>query len=55
MLSAIMASTGGPGMRTTPRVAKARVIECAIVNAVIVARSARTLRTMRIKASTKRR
>ena len=36
MLSATMASTGGPGAYTTPRVAKASVIECATVNAVIV-------------------
>ena len=36
MLSAIVASTGGPGTWTTPSVASARVIEWAIVNAVIV-------------------
>ena len=36
MLSAIAASTGGPGTCTTPSVASASVIECATVNAVMV-------------------
>ncbi len=55
MLSAITASTGGPGTCTTPRVASASVIECASVNAVMVMRSTRRLRTIRISASTKSR
>ena len=41
MLSAMAASTGGPGTRTTPSVASARVIECATVKAVMVRKSTR--------------
>ena len=36
MLSAIVASTGGPGTCTTPSVARLSVIECAMVKAVMV-------------------
>ena len=41
MLSAMAASTGGPGTCTTPSVASASVIECASVNAVTVVTSIR--------------
>ena len=44
MLSAMAASTGGPGTCTTPSVASASVIECATVNAVTVAIRTRKLR-----------
>ena len=50
MLSAIMASTGGPGKCTSPSVAKLSVIECATVKAVIVQNSIRRPRTIRIKS-----
>ena len=36
MLNAMLASSGGPGTCTTPRVARLRVIECASVKAVTV-------------------
>ena len=52
MLSAIAASTGGPGTCTKPSVARARVIECATVKAVTVTSSTRKFRTMRISAKT---
>ena len=45
MLSAIVASTGAVGTRIKPRVAAANVMLCASVNAVIVARSCRSLLT----------
>ena len=52
MLSAIAASTGGPGTCTTPSVASASVIECATVKAVTVMTSIRRFGTMRMSAST---
>ena len=52
MLSAMAASTGGPGTWTKPSVAAASVMLCATVNAVTVSATRRQSRTRITSAST---
>ena len=52
MLSAIIASTGGPGTCTQPSVAATSVMLCATVNAVTVATIRLPPRTISSNAST---